>query len=1041
MKDVQNPSALMRPAPFWSWNDKLDEAELRRQIREMAEKGWGSYFMHSRVGLVTGYLSDEWMKLVTACADEADRTGTCAWLYDEDKWPSGFAGGEVPQKDEKHRSRALVLLKKGTRSEDDAPLVEVSHAGVEYEICKRVSPLGDLRFNGACYVDLMSPDAVQEFMNCTHERYREACGKYFGGAIPGIFTDEPCYVRNLDYPVPVVPWSDFLPAFFQDLKGYDITERLALLFFEIDGYRKVRLDFYDAATELFKRSFTKQYYDWCEKNRLIMTGHFMEEDSLTSQTMWSGDVMSHYEFMHWPGIDKLGRHIEQTVTVKQLSSAVDQLGKERAFCEVFGCIGGQVSFFHRKWIGDWQAVLGVSFVNHHLSLYSMRGERKRDYPPNLFYQQPWWDDERGFADYEARLCALVSGGERLVEVLVLQPLTSVWCEYSPLHKESDFAPERVYDGPFEKLSRRLLEEKLDFHYGNENLMAKYGSVSLGSESEAGSGSGFGCSVGYGRNQTECDPGSQTQPGSGQPRKPGAAKLRVGRHLYSCVIVPPASNLKSSTLALLKEFVAGGGALILIGAVPHLVDGEDRHPVLPGSRVVVSVDEAVRMAGMLFPDRIKVKDEMTGGNAPSVYLHSRRAGGSTRHLFVNTDARREVSGAVHMGTHAGRDIAVLDLYDGKLYRVESTDGSFNVALAPAGSLVVICGDEATEATKTGAGNVPSYLGSGAGFKNLSTALPAVLIDDFDCEIMEENTFLLNDFCLELGGKKVHEGPVAAAWHQHFYSAENGTPFRATYDFYSETDLTGCFAAIELAENLDAISFNGKPAKPLKNPGEQGAFDPAKSWKDINFTKVPLPEIAKGRNILVIEGKKINNITGPAWHERVEDWKAHRPTEAEEVYVCGRFSVKRLSEGKFGLMAFRKPSGKNLTAEGFPFYCGRARFQASFDIRRRPEGRVYLGLSGAKVACARIKLNGIECGTLRWPPFVIEVTGLVRQAENFLEVEATTTLVNAFGPNRRAGVKEETGIGPHSFAGMARHTKSYELFGFGIESAAVYVEGDE
>ena len=44
LSNLKSPKAIMRPGPFWSWNDKLDEAELRRQIREMAEKGWGSYF-------------------------------------------------------------------------------------------------------------------------------------------------------------------------------------------------------------------------------------------------------------------------------------------------------------------------------------------------------------------------------------------------------------------------------------------------------------------------------------------------------------------------------------------------------------------------------------------------------------------------------------------------------------------------------------------------------------------------------------------------------------------------------------------------------------------------------------------------------------------------------------------------------------------------------------------------------------------------------------------------------------------------------------
>ena len=79
----------------------------------MAEKGWGSYFMHSRVGLVTGYLSEEWMALINACADEAAKTGTYAWLYDEDKWPSGFAGGVVPEMDEAFRVRGLVLVRSG----------------------------------------------------------------------------------------------------------------------------------------------------------------------------------------------------------------------------------------------------------------------------------------------------------------------------------------------------------------------------------------------------------------------------------------------------------------------------------------------------------------------------------------------------------------------------------------------------------------------------------------------------------------------------------------------------------------------------------------------------------------------------------------------------------------------------------------------------------------------------------------------------------------------------------------------------------------
>ena len=207
------------------------------------------------------------------------------------------------------------------------------------------------------------------------ERYAQEVGEHFGKEIPGVFTDEPCYLMEGHYDVPVIPWSDYLPAYFEKLKAYDIQKHLGELFFDEGDFQKIRYDFYDAATKLFRDSFSCQYYKWCEKHNLKLTGHFMAEDHLAYQTQWVGAAMPHYEYMHWPGIDKLSRHLEQLLTVKQLTSVTDQLEKERAFCEVFGCIGQQSSFFHRKWIGDWQAALGINFVNEHLSLYSMRGER------------------------------------------------------------------------------------------------------------------------------------------------------------------------------------------------------------------------------------------------------------------------------------------------------------------------------------------------------------------------------------------------------------------------------------------------------------------------------------------------------------------------------------------------------------------------------------------------------------------------------------------------------------------------------------------
>ena len=102
----RNPPSAFRGKPFWAWNGKLEEAELRRQIGVLQEMGLGGGFMHSRVGLSTAYLSDEWFRLVAAVADECGKRGMEAWLYDEDRWPSGAAGGLVT-KDRRYSLRFL----------------------------------------------------------------------------------------------------------------------------------------------------------------------------------------------------------------------------------------------------------------------------------------------------------------------------------------------------------------------------------------------------------------------------------------------------------------------------------------------------------------------------------------------------------------------------------------------------------------------------------------------------------------------------------------------------------------------------------------------------------------------------------------------------------------------------------------------------------------------------------------------------------------------------------------------------------------------
>ena len=61
-----HPSDEFSPMPFWFWNDRLDEAEIDRQIRDFYAKGVKGFCIHPRKGIPKSipYLSDLYMHYV-----------------------------------------------------------------------------------------------------------------------------------------------------------------------------------------------------------------------------------------------------------------------------------------------------------------------------------------------------------------------------------------------------------------------------------------------------------------------------------------------------------------------------------------------------------------------------------------------------------------------------------------------------------------------------------------------------------------------------------------------------------------------------------------------------------------------------------------------------------------------------------------------------------------------------------------------------------------------------------------------------------------
>ena len=432
-KLFRDPTAEYRGTPFWAWNDMLDKEELERQIDVFREMGLGGFHMHVRTGLKNEYLGDEFMTLVRACVDKAKQNHMLAWLYDEDRWPSGAAGGLVT-KEEKYRARCLLFTNTYTGktyvSDDSSSRGGRSGKGkllacydviLDENDClqtyRRIAPDEDAVgmkwyafleingtspwFNNQTYADTLNREAIERFIQVTHERYREAVGDAFGETVPAIFTDEPQFSRKqtLRTSVPdgdtdvTMPWTDKVPQIYRETYGADIFDTLPELCWELpNGTPSVhRYRYHDLIAELFAQSFADTVGRWCDQNGIALTGHMMEEPTLHSQTAALGEAMRSYRSFGIPGIDLLCNHHEFT-TAKQAQSAARQFGKEGVLSELYGVTGWDCDFRTYKHQGDWQAALGITVRVPHLSWYSMQGEAKRDYPASISYQSPWYKE-------------------------------------------------------------------------------------------------------------------------------------------------------------------------------------------------------------------------------------------------------------------------------------------------------------------------------------------------------------------------------------------------------------------------------------------------------------------------------------------------------------------------------------------------------------------------------------------------------------------------------------------------------------------------
>ncbi len=1003
LKEFKNPGSIYRGAPFWAWNGKLEEEELRRQVRIMKEMGLGGYFMHSRVGLDTSYLSEEWFECINSCADEGEKISMLAYLYDEDRWPSGAAGGLVT-KNKKYRMRYLVMkifnnpIKiKYTANTVSIFVVEFEGNIIKkYRQIKKNEKIGKLKenekilifkkeiqkesnwYNGYTYLDTLNPEAVKEFIKITHENYKKHSGRYFGKVIPGIFTDEPNYghvyshyISNSEEGNIGIPWTDKLPKTFKERYGYDILKYLPEIYFDIEGEKisKIRHDYFDCITHLFVSSFAKQIGNWCEKNKILFTGHVLSEDTLSSQTNVVGSCMRFYEYMQAPGMDLLTEHWRIFNTAKQVSSVARQFGRRFRLTETYGCTGWDFPFEGHKALGDWQVALGINLRCQHLSWYTMLGEAKRDYPASIFYQSPWWNSYKYVEDYFARINFIMTEGEEVRDLLVIHPIESMWTIYKmPFwrneEKRWEYSEEvKKLDEMFVELCDTLLSNHIDFDYGDEEILSRWAKVI---------------------------------------KKENMPVLKVNKGEYKVVLVPPLYTIRSSTLKLLKKFKDIGGEIIFVKEIPSFVDCEISDQVKKFSEnciVVSSFEESIKYLEKF--RRISVKDE--NGNEIKEILYLLREDNENYYLFLcNTsfewdkdigkyflvrDRKKEFKNVIIKAIPDWKYKPIeLNPLTGEIYYPETikTENGYVIKTEfkrLESHLFII---PKNEDLKIGIKEKKKY-------KEVQKF--EVKKENWEYILTEKNVFVFDMPYFKIGDGNWNEkkeilkvdrevrkylglSPRGGAMVQPWARKKNKNPksvkVSLKYEFYlEELPKEEISIAIEKPELYSIYINDFKLSSDMKSGW----------WVDRSLEIIKFePQILKiGKNEIMLETEYNENHPG-----------------FEIIYLLGDFGVDIKENGFIitSLPYFVKIS--DLTEQKFPFYSSNFGYLTEIEkIELKENQRIFLRIPEFRGVGIRIFIDGKEVGVLPWEPYEIDITDYIKEKSK-LVIEILGHRRNSHGP---------------------------------------------
>lgn len=959
-----DPTNEFRSFPFYSINDSLTENEIKEQIHDFKQAGFGGFYLHSRLGLITEFLSDDWWKIMDAAVDAANESGLQAMFYDEDKWPSGYAGGIIPKMSEDYRAKCLARLDKNTPLPIGSELIKQDD---NFNYIIYTTQFGYDIFNGTCYVDLFNPEVVRKFIEVSYQPYVEKYKAKIKDYTFAFFSDEPhIHARYFDKNTPnrgVLSYSPWLEKKFEQLYGYSLRDKLDLLFEKKENWREVRMHYYRAKALQFEESYTKQIATYAEENEFNYTGHYLGEDVLQKVRDRIGNSMLHYRSMQQPGMDHLGLSIANRIlTAKSLSSVANQYEKTKRLSELFGISGQNMNFEDRKWIAGWHSILGINHFCPHLTLYSMKGARKRDYPPTFSYQQPYWHFNKKIEDYLGRISYATTVGKYDPQILVINPLES---EYIKGNEDGEFT------SGINNVLEILQANHYDYDIGDEQILADTAIINMD-------------------------------------------KLQVGAMHYQHVILPDMISIRQSTLNLITELHKSGGLIFSTGRFPKFVDGVVNKIQLDELKkwVITSSpkDFEKSLLRSIFPNVV-----ISGENNRKIWSQTRTTKNGKLVQLYNTSHTQSILFEIK-AEFPDENVVLWNPGSSQCLQLESNvSGNYQIEIASSSNLWITSGELSKNAVITGNYLLPEkkqdLISLNKNWKGKRLAPNAITLDFATYSTTGGKTFSQAEPVI---------GIFSRLSDQKYYG-----DLIINYEVRVDDIPASCKLVLEQPKMYKSIKINGKNFQfkadgfyidhTFKTADISEILKKGKNTFQLTLDFEPID--AANDDTKKRYGTEIESIylIGDFAVNGFSDKKKYETYDTQKNRT-GNFQKRpvRTFTG-FAISKEKSSFSGELTSEGYPFYAGAFELSQSFNINKKQADKKYfIELPNCEAIVSVIKINGQFADSLVWSPFRTDITKLLNEGESEIKITLVNSLRNLLGPHHHKGGELEK-VGPNSFTG--------------------------